>query len=239
MAVSVLQTRYPGDATLEDCIKMLDDSITRNAYDFAFVAPAPSRRGGPELGLAAGSWKASENAAASTSTWIFSTEPCRLPEATELVLFRVITGELDQRAPSFRCQASRCQHADRSGNEVILRVRDYGRGMSPAVLQKSSARRFRRRGWPGRHDRAHSGNWGQTRNPLERHGHRNRRPSAGPRRSVAGRIFRPKCKRCKDELVRPGRFWLGSVIRAVSVAAGACSVRIVPRRSSRRNPFRI
>jgi signal transduction histidine kinase len=58
----------------------------------------------------------------------------RLPEATELVLFRVLQESLTNvHRHSGATRADVSLHS--SGNEVILRVTDYGRGMPPSVLQ--------------------------------------------------------------------------------------------------------
>jgi signal transduction histidine kinase len=58
----------------------------------------------------------------------------RLPEATELVLFRVLQESLTnvhRHSGAKRADVS----LQTAGNHVILRVRDYGNGMPPAVLQ--------------------------------------------------------------------------------------------------------
>jgi signal transduction histidine kinase len=58
----------------------------------------------------------------------------RLPEATELVLFRVLQESLTNvHRHSGATRAEVSLHT--SGNEAILRVTDYGHGMSPVVLQ--------------------------------------------------------------------------------------------------------
>ena len=58
----------------------------------------------------------------------------RLPEATELVLFRVLQESLTNvHRHSGATRAEVSLHT--SGNEAILRVTDYGHGMSPTVLQ--------------------------------------------------------------------------------------------------------
>jgi signal transduction histidine kinase len=58
----------------------------------------------------------------------------RLPEATELVLFRVLQESLTnvhRHAQTTRADVSLLTEE----SQVILRVRDYGRGMPPAVVQ--------------------------------------------------------------------------------------------------------
>jgi signal transduction histidine kinase len=60
-------------------------------------------------------------------------EDIRLPEATELVLFRVLQESLTNvHRHSGATRADVSLHT--SGKEAILRVTDYGRGIPPAVL---------------------------------------------------------------------------------------------------------
>ena len=59
----------------------------------------------------------------------------RFPEATELVLFRVLQESLTnvhRHSGAKRADVS----LQTAGNQVILRVRDYGSGMPPAVVQQ-------------------------------------------------------------------------------------------------------
>jgi signal transduction histidine kinase len=133
MAISILQTRHPGDATLQDCIKMLDDSITETRTISHLLHPPLL----DEAGLnSACRWFVEgfgKRSGIDVNLDILD-GVIRLPEATELVLFRVLQESLTN--VHRHSGAARADVSMRlSGHEVILRVRDYGRGMSPAVLQ--------------------------------------------------------------------------------------------------------
>jgi signal transduction histidine kinase len=133
MAVSILQTRHPGDATLEDCIKMLDDSITETRTISHLLHPPLL----DEAGLnSACRWFVEgfgKRSGIDVNLDILDGD-IRLLEATELVLFRGLQESLTN--VHRHSGAKRADVSLRlSGNEVILRVRDYGCGISPAVLQ--------------------------------------------------------------------------------------------------------
>jgi len=133
MAVSVLQTRHPGDATLEDCIKMLDDSISETRTISHLLHPPLLDEAG--LNSACRWFVEGFGKRSGIDVHLDILDGAmRLPEATELVLFRGLQESLTnvhRHSGATRADVS----MRRSGNEVILRVRDYGRGMSPAVLQ--------------------------------------------------------------------------------------------------------
>jgi signal transduction histidine kinase len=133
MAISILQTRYAGDATLQDCIKMLDDSITETRTISHLLHPPLL----DEAGLnSACRWFVEgfgKRSGIDVNLDILD-GVIRLTEATELVLFRVLQESLTN--VHRHSGATRADVSMRlSGNEVILRVRDYGRGMSPAIVQ--------------------------------------------------------------------------------------------------------
>jgi signal transduction histidine kinase len=133
MAVSILQTRHPGDATLEDCIKMLDDSISETRTISHLLHPPLLDEAG--LNSACRWFVEGFGKRSGIDVHLDILDGAmRLPEATELVLFRGLQESLTnvhRHSGATRADVS----MRRSGNEVILRVRDYGRGMSPAVLQ--------------------------------------------------------------------------------------------------------
>jgi signal transduction histidine kinase len=133
MAVSTLQAKLPGDTTLQDCIKLLDDSISETRTISHLLHPPLL----DEAGLnSACRWFVEgfgKRSGIDVNLDILDGAG-RFPEATELVLFRVLQESLTNVH-----RHSGAKRADVSlktaGNHVILRVRDYGRGIPPAVLQ--------------------------------------------------------------------------------------------------------
>ncbi len=133
MAISVLQKKYPSDTALQDCIKLLDDSIPETRTISHLLHPPLL----DEAGL---------NSAFRWFVEGFGTRsgvdvhldihdgPGSLQEATELVLFRVLQESLTnvhRHSGAKRADVS----LQTAGNYVILQVRDYGHGMPPAVAQ--------------------------------------------------------------------------------------------------------
>src|SRR5580704_3367894 len=133
MAVSLLQKKLPGDATLQDCIKMLDDSISETRTISHLLHPPLLDEAG--LNSACRWFVEGFGKRSGIDVHLDILDGAmRLPEATELVLFRGLQESLTnvhRHSGATRADVS----MRRSGNEVILRVRDYGRGMSPAVWQ--------------------------------------------------------------------------------------------------------
>jgi signal transduction histidine kinase len=133
MAVSVLQAKLPGDNALQDCINLLDDSITETRTISHLLHPPLL----DEAGLnSASRWFVEgfgKRSGIDVNLDIFD-ETARLPEATELVLFRVLQESLTN--VHRHSGAKRADVSLRtSGNYVTLRVQDYGNGMPSAVLQ--------------------------------------------------------------------------------------------------------
>jgi signal transduction histidine kinase len=133
MAISMLQSKLPGDAILKDCEKMLDDSIGETRTISHLLHPPLL----DEAGLSSASrWfvEGFGKRSGITVNLDIVDGTGRLPEATELVLFRVLQESLTNvHRHSGATQADVSLRTD--GQEVILRVRDYGRGMPPAVLE--------------------------------------------------------------------------------------------------------
>jgi signal transduction histidine kinase len=133
MSISALQTKSPGDTSLQDCIKMLDDSISETRTISHLLHPPLL----DEAGLnSACRWFVEgfgKRSGIDVNLDILDGAG-RFPEATELVLFRVLQESLTNVH-----RHSGAKRADVSlktaGNHVTLRVRDYGRGIPPAVLQ--------------------------------------------------------------------------------------------------------
>jgi len=133
MALSMLTAKLPGDKTLEDSMKMLDDSITETRTISHLLHPPLL----DEAGLnSASRWFVEgfgKRSGIRIDLDILEGEQ-RLPEETELVLFRVLQESLTNvHRHSGTTQAKVSLHT--SGDEAILRVTDFGRGMPPGVLQ--------------------------------------------------------------------------------------------------------
>jgi two-component system, NarL family, sensor kinase len=133
MAISVLQAKFPSDTTLHDCIKLLDDSISETRTISHLLHPPLL----DEAGLNSASRWFVEGFGKRSGIDVdldIHDGAGRLPEATELVLFRVLQESLTNVH-----RHSGAKRADVSlqtvGGQVILRVRDYGKGMPAAVVQ--------------------------------------------------------------------------------------------------------
>jgi signal transduction histidine kinase len=133
MAISSLQRKLPGDATVQDCIKLLDDSIAETRTISHLLHPPLL----DEAGLNSASRWFVEGFGKRSGIDVkldIVDGAGRLPEATELVLFRVLQESLTnvhRHSGAKRADVS----LQMAGNQVILRVRDYGNGMPPAVVQ--------------------------------------------------------------------------------------------------------
>jgi len=133
MAISVLQTKFPSDTTLQDCIKLLDDSISETRTISHLLHPPLL----DEAGLTSASRWFVEGFGKRSGIDVqldIQDGAARLPEATELVLFRVLQESLTnvhRHSGAKRADVS----LQTTGNQVILRVRDYGNGMPAAVAQ--------------------------------------------------------------------------------------------------------
>jgi signal transduction histidine kinase len=132
MAISMLQAKLPGDAVLKDCLKMLDDSISETRTISHLLHPPLL----DEAGLnSASRWFVEgfgKRSGVEVKLEIFD-GAVRLPESTELVLFRVLQESLTN--VHRHAQTTRADVSLRiEGNQVVLRVRDYGRGMPPDVV---------------------------------------------------------------------------------------------------------
>ncbi len=133
MALSMLQVRLPGDTTLQDCLKLLDDSLAETRTISHLLHPPLL----DEAGLNSASRWFVEGFGKRSGIDVhldIRDGAGRLPEATELVLFRVLQESLTnvhRHSGAKRADVS----LQTAGNHVILRVRDYGNGMPPSVLQ--------------------------------------------------------------------------------------------------------
>jgi signal transduction histidine kinase len=134
MAISALLTKSPSDSALRDCIKLLDDSIAETRTISHLLHPPLL----DEAGLnSACRWFVEgfgKRSGIDVNLDIHDGAG-RLPEATELVLFRVLQESLTnvhRHSGAKRADVS----LQTAGGQVILRVRDYGKGM-PATVVKS------------------------------------------------------------------------------------------------------
>src|SRR5580704_14211791 len=133
MAVSLLQKKLPGDATLQDCIKLLDDSISETRTISHMLHPPLL----DEAGLnSASRWFVEgfgRRSGIQVDLHIEDRTP-RYEDSVELVLFRALQESLTNVH-----RHSGAKQADvrltTAGNHVILNVRDRGRGIPHAVLQ--------------------------------------------------------------------------------------------------------
>jgi signal transduction histidine kinase len=133
MAIAVLQAKFPSDTSLHDCIKLLDDSISETRTISHLLHPPLL----DEAGLNSASRWFVEGFGKRSGIDVnldIHDGAARLPEATELVLFRVLQESLTnvhRHSGAKRADVS----LQTAGNQVILRVRDYGNGMPAAVVQ--------------------------------------------------------------------------------------------------------
>src|ERR1700722_150114 len=133
MAISILQRKLPGDHTLEDCLKLLDDSIAETRTISHLLHPPLL----DEAGLNSASRWFVEGFGKRSGIDVnldIHDGAARLPEPTELVLFRVLQESLTnvhRHSGAKRADVS-LRTAD---SQVVLRVRDYGCGIPPSVVQ--------------------------------------------------------------------------------------------------------
>lgn len=134
MGISILQSKSPGDTVLQDCIKLLDDSIAETRTISHLLHPPLL----DEAGLSSASQWFVEGFGKRSGIAItldIREGAGRLSDSIELVLFRVLQESLTnvhRHSGAVRADVS----LSTSGNNVILRVKDYGRGISPAVLDR-------------------------------------------------------------------------------------------------------
>ncbi len=133
MSMAMLQSKLPSDPTLEDCVNLLDDSITETRTISHLLHPPLL----DEAGLnSACRWfvEGFGKRSGITVNLDIHEGPGRFPEATELVLFRVLQESLTN--VHRHSGATRADVSLRvSGEQVILRVKDDGRGIPASVLE--------------------------------------------------------------------------------------------------------
>jgi signal transduction histidine kinase len=134
MGISILQAKLPDDSLLQDCIKLLDESIAETRTISHLLHPPLL----DEAGLKSACRWFVEGFAQRSGIEVnldIQDGGRRLMESTELALFRVLQESLTnvhRHSGATRADVSLLT----SANSVILRVKDYGHGIPPAVLQR-------------------------------------------------------------------------------------------------------
>ena len=125
--------KLPADTALQDCIKLLDDSISETRTISHLLHPPLL----DEAGLNSASRWFVEGFGKRSGIDVnldIHDGAARLPEPTELVIFRVLEESLTNVH-----RHSGAKRADLSlrtaDSQVVLRVRDYGRGIPPSVVK--------------------------------------------------------------------------------------------------------
>ena len=134
MALSILESRLPGDRVVQDCLKMTDDSIAETRTISHLLHPPLL----DEAGLSsAARWfvEGFANRSGIEVNLDIQNGTARFSEATELVLFRVLQESLTNVH-----RHSGTKRADVSlgivATTIVLKIKDYGRGLAADVLQE-------------------------------------------------------------------------------------------------------
>ena len=133
MAVSLLQFKLPNDPALAECLELLDDTIAETRTISHLLHPPML----DEAGLTSAARWFVEGFGKRSGIQVnldIREGSERLPESIELALFRVLQESLTnvhRHAGATRAEVS----LNTSGNEVILRVKDSGRGIPEELLQ--------------------------------------------------------------------------------------------------------
>lgn len=134
MAMATLERKLPGDTTLQDCLKLLDDSISETRTISHLLHPPLLDDAGLKSAFRWFVEGFAKRSGIEVNLQILDHGE-RFEEATELVLFRALQESLTNVH-----RHSGAKQADVTlstmGNEIILNVRDHGQGMPAAVLQK-------------------------------------------------------------------------------------------------------
>jgi len=131
MAVAMLQAKLPNDRIVQDCLKLLDDSIKETRTISHLLHPPLLDEAGLNSAMR---WFIEGFAQRSgiEVTMEIQESPERLTDSIELVLFRVLQESLTnvhRHSGAKRADVSLVT----SGNSVILKVKDYGCGLPASV----------------------------------------------------------------------------------------------------------
>ena len=133
MGISLLQSKLPGDMTLQDCLKLLDDSISETRTISHLLHPPLLDEAG--LNSASRWFVEGFGQRSGIETKLDIRDGIgRLPEAIELVLFRVLQESLTnvhRHSGAKRADVS----LSTTGSHAILKVKDYGKGMPAHVIE--------------------------------------------------------------------------------------------------------
>jgi signal transduction histidine kinase len=134
MAISMLEAKLPGDPLIQDCLRLLDDSIAETRTISHLLHPPLLDDAGVNSAFRWFVEGFAKRSGISVDLEIRDVNQ-RFDAATELVLFRALQESLTNVH-----RHSGAKQADvslsTSGNSIVLKVRDHGRGIPPAVLQR-------------------------------------------------------------------------------------------------------
>jgi len=134
MAISMLATKLPGDTLIQDCLRLLDDSIAETRTISHLLHPPLLDDAGVNSAFRWFVEGFAQRSGISVDLEMRNVSQ-RFEPATELVLFRALQESLTNVH-----RHSGAKQADvslsTSGNRIVLKVRDHGRGIPPAVLQR-------------------------------------------------------------------------------------------------------
>jgi signal transduction histidine kinase len=133
MALAMLEARLPGDRVVQDCLKLIDDSISETRTISHLLHPPLL----DEAGLDSACRWFVEGFAQRSGIEVnldIANRVERLAEPVELVLFRVLQESLTnvhRHSGAKKADVS----LNTSANTVTLRVRDHGQGLPADVMQ--------------------------------------------------------------------------------------------------------
>ena len=134
MGICSLEEKLPADPALQDCLKLVDETIAETRTISHLLHPPLLDEAGLKSALR---WFVEGFGKRSGVQVQLNIDDAveRLPEPVELVLFRVLQESLTnvhRHSGASRADVS----LSTSGKQVVLRIRDHGQGIPPAVLEK-------------------------------------------------------------------------------------------------------